>query len=275
MIEIPEAITLARQLTETIIGKKVVDVVAAFSPHKFAWFQGDPSNYASMLREKNVSKASSSGGFVEIWLGDTVLLFTDGVLLRYHKQAEKRPAKHQLLVEFDDGTAISAAVHMYGGLWCFKNGEFDNPYYDFARSKPSPLSEEFDRAYFDQLLLSTETLKLSIKAFLATEQRIPGLGNGVLQDILFNAGVHPKRDIKTLTEKENNKLFHSIKSTLEDMTELRGRDTTKDLFGEPGGYKTKLSQNTVGKSCSVCGHTIVKQAYMGGSIYICEGCQKI
>jgi formamidopyrimidine-DNA glycosylase len=275
MIEIPEAIALSRQLTETIIDKKVAKVIAASSPHKFAWFHGDPSSYASVLREKTVRKAQARGGFVEIWLDDTVLLFTDGVLLKYHKQDEKRPLKHQLLVEFNDGTAISAAVQMYGGLWCFKEDEFDNPYYDSAISKPSPLSEEFDWAYFDQLLFSVETLKLSAKAFLATEQRIPGLGNGVLQDILFNAGIHPKRYIKTLTEKEKDKLFHSIKSTLKDMTELRGRDTTKDLFGEPGGYKTKLSQNTVGKSCSICGHTIVKQSYMGGSIYICEGCQKI
>lgn|GEM_PF-2077218 len=30
------------------------------------------------------------------------------------------------------------------------------------------------------------------KAFLATEQRIPGLGNGVLQDILWTARIHPK-----------------------------------------------------------------------------------
>jgi hypothetical protein len=35
--------------------------------------------------------------------------------------------------------------------------------------------------------LGQEVKKLSLKALLATEQRIPGLGNGVLQDILFKA----------------------------------------------------------------------------------------
>ena len=54
-----------------------------------------------------------------------------------------------------------------------------------------------------------------------------------------------------------------------------GRDTEKDLFGCLGGYMTCLSKNTLDKPCPVCGGTIRKESYMGGSIYYCEGCQKI
>ena len=117
--------------------------------------------------------------------------------------------------------------------------------------------------------------QLSAKAFLATEQRIPGLGNGVLQDILFNAGIHPKRKISTLDETERRTLFDSIKSTLEEMTGQGGRDTEKDLFGEPGGYRVKMGKDGMGKPCPVCGGQVVKEAYMGGSVYYCEGCQKL
>jgi formamidopyrimidine-DNA glycosylase len=197
------------------------------------------------------------------------------VALRFHSGDEKRPDKHQLLIEFEDGTAISASIQMYGGLWCFKEGEFQNPYYDAAKSKPSPLSDEFDRVYFENLITPSDVQQLSVKAFLATEQRIPGLGNGVLQDILYNAKIHPKRKVETITDGERESLFHSIKSTLKEMTEQGGRDTTKDLFGEPGGYRTRLSQNTIDKPCPVCGGRIVKQQYLGGSIYFCGGCQKI
>ncbi len=59
--------------------------------------------------------------------------------------------------------------------------------------KPSPLSEKFDLEYFNSILSGTGTEKLSAKAVLATKQRIPGLGNGTLQDILFNAGIHPQK----------------------------------------------------------------------------------
>ena len=60
-----------------------------------------------------------------------------------------------------------------------------------------------------------------------------------------------------------------------DMIEKGGRDTEKDLFGNNGGYITKLSKNTAGKPCGNCGSIIKKESYMGGSIYYCSKCQKL
>jgi formamidopyrimidine-DNA glycosylase len=275
MIEIPEAVSLSKQMIDTIGGKRIASVVAGLSPHKFAWYHNDPKNYDALLRGETIDAAVARGGMIEISAGKTMLVFSDGVALRLHTRDEQRPKKHQLLIEFDDGTAISASVQMYGGLLCFRAGEYNNQYYDVAGSKPSPLSDEFDEKYFDLLVSSPDVQNLSIKAFLATEQRIPGLGNGVLQDILYYAKIHPKRKVETLTDDEREALFHSIKSTLREMTVLGGRDTTKDIYGKPGGYRTRLSQNTLNKLCQVCGGTIVKQSYMGGSIYFCDRCQKI
>jgi Formamidopyrimidine-DNA glycosylase len=119
---------------------------------------------------------------------------------------------------------------MYGGISCFQDGELDNPYYKVAKDKPSPLSEEFNETYFERLICSSIVHKLSVKALLATEQRIPGLGNGVLQDILWKAKIHPKSKVNTLTEDKKESLFMSVKTLLENMTKLGGRDTEKDLF---------------------------------------------
>jgi len=168
---------------------------------------------------------------------------------------------------------MCATVAMYGGLSCFPQGANDNPYYLASRQKTSPLSEAFTQDYFFSLFVP-DTEKYSLKAFLATEQRIPGIGNGVLQDILFKAQLHPKRKVSTLTTKDKESLFHAAKLTLKEMAALGGRDTEKDLFGNPGGYQTRMSKNTVGQPCQVCGSLVIKQAYMGGSIYFCPGCQK-
>jgi formamidopyrimidine-DNA glycosylase len=202
-------------------------------------------------------------------------VFGDGVGLRFHDKNNKHPQKHQLLIEFEDSTALSASVQMYGGLLCSLEGELDNPYYLIAKEKISPVSSGFDQRYFDLLISGSEVQKLSVKAFLATDQRIPGLGNGVLQDILYNAQVHPKKKIMALSDNERNNLFISIKGTLEEMTAQGGRDTEKDLFGRPGGYKTKVSKNTVGKLCPTCSSIIKKESFLGGSIYYCDGCQRI
>jgi formamidopyrimidine-DNA glycosylase len=66
-------------------------------------------------------------------------------------------------------------------------------------------------------------------------KRIPGLGNDVLQDILWKAKLHPRRKVNSLNEEEKDALFSSIKRTLRMMTEQGGRDTEKDLFGNKGG----------------------------------------
>ena len=69
-------------------------------------------------------------------------------------------------------------------------------------------------------------------------------------------------------------LFQAVRSTLTAMTENGGRDTELDLFGHPGGYQTILCKNSVNQPCPICGTNIKKEAYLGGSIYFCEHCQK-
>jgi formamidopyrimidine-DNA glycosylase len=274
MIELPEATVLAKQVGKTVTGKRIKKVTVAKSPHKFAWYYGDPKEYASLLVGKAIGTATSYGGFVEISASDATLLFGDGVNLRYYEAEEALPNKHQLRIEFEDDSSLVGSVRMYGGLWAFPVGRFDNKYYHIAKEKISPLSKAFNVSYFESLFCE-KTDKLSLKAFLATEQRIPGLGNGVLQDILFNAKMHPKKKVNTLSNKYKEELLDSLKSTLTQMVDEGGRDTETDLHGKPGGYKTVLSRNTVNKPCLACGTIIKKAAYMGGSIYFCPTCQKI
>jgi formamidopyrimidine-DNA glycosylase len=273
MLEFVETRVLSEQLNKSVKGKQIKRVTALQSPHKFAFFNGDPEAYDGIMKGRIINEVQSHGGLLDIVMGNIHLTLGDGVALQYYKKESKRPQKHQLLIEFEDDTALAATIQMYGFLWCFKEGEFDNPYYLTAKNKPSPLTEAFDCRYFTEMISAQGMDKLSAKALLATEQRIPGLGNGTLQDILFNAGIHPKRKVKTLTEEDKQMLFSSIKNTIAEMIEKGGRDTEKDLFGENGGYQTKLSKNTVDKPCPICGSMIMKEAYLGGSIYYCSGCQ--
>lgn len=271
MLELPEAVVQAQQIRQALEGRRIAKAVADYSKHAFAWYTGNPSEYDGMLAGKTIRHAAPVGGNVEILADDMVLAISVG--MKYHAPGEKRPQKHQLLLEFDDASAVSATVHMWGVLLCFKQGEQGGmkDYY-LAKNQPSPLSDEFDRAFFDTLF-DAETPKLSAKAFLATEQRIPGLGNGVLQDILWTAKIHPKRKMVTLSADERDRMYEAVKSVLDEMARRGGRDTERDLFGRPGGYATALSKNTVGTACPACGSIIRKEAYLGGSIYYCPGCQ--
>jgi formamidopyrimidine-DNA glycosylase len=275
MLELPEAFTIAGQLNETVTGKVIAGIVVGQSPHKLAWYYGEPENYSGLLVGKTLGQAVGLGGLVRITAGPARLLFGDGVGLRYHAPAEKRPSKHQMLIEFEDSSALSASVQMYGGLGCFVESEFDNPYYKAAKEKPSPLSDVFNEGHFQQLTSSPDLPKLSVKAFLATEQRVPGVGNGVLQDILWDAQIHPKRKMNSLSAAEQKRLYLSVKTILTEMARLGGRDTERDLLGNLGGYRTVMSRNNAGLQCPACGGFIQKENYLGGSIYFCGNCQKI
>ena len=182
----------------------------------------------------------------------------------------KAPRNYQLLMEFSDGLALVFTVAMYGGIYLHK-GDYDNEYYIKSRQAISPFAPEFQEYFSRRRTESKKTL--SAKAFLATEQRFPGIGNGVLQDILFAARIHPKRKMETLSEKEWEILPGSVVSVLREMTDKGGRDTEKDIFGRPGGYQTKMSKMTYKSGCLRCGGSITKEAYMGGSVYYCPVCQ--
>nr|HML46408.1 endonuclease VIII [Clostridia bacterium] len=150
----------------------------------------------------------------------------------------------------------------------------DNRYYMGGLEKPSPLSDAFDAPYFEGLLSGVKPT-LSAKAFLATEQRIPGLGNGVLQDILLRAGIHPMRALSTLGDADTERLYDSVKGVLRQMTDDGGRDTESDLLGNPGGYRTLLSRKTWGHPCLLCGASLENRQYLGGKIYYCPACQPL
>lgn len=272
LIELPEALVLAKQINQTLTGRRIKHAIANQSPHKFAWYTGDPKEYNDQLAGKTIQSAQTFGNHVEIKAGDILIVISTPI--RYHTKEEKPPKKHQLLLELDDLTSVSCTVQMWGMLACFKEYEKGGlPDYHLAMEKPSPLSDAFDRAYFDSLF-DAGTGDLSAKAFLATEQRIPGLGNGVLQDILWNAKIHPKASMAHLSRKEVSQMYRAVKSVLRNMSDCGGRDTERDLFGRPGGYRTILSKNTVGNPCPTCGTIIKKEAYLGGSIYVCDGCQR-
>ena len=274
MIELPEAIILSQQLISTLKGKIITDVIANYTPHKFAFFQDDPEGYSKLLVGKKVDGAKPNGGQIEIFAEDTRLVLTDGVNLRYIEPEGKLPPKHQLLIGFDDHSCIVASVQMYGMLWAFREGELNHPYYLAAKERYQALDERFDEDYFMNIVKREDIQKKSVKAMLATEQSIPGLGNGVLQDILYQASLHPRRKVSTLSEAEQHALFRSLKTTLAEMVEQGGRDTERDLFGNKGGYITRLCKNTLGHICPRCGRMILKESYLGGTVYYCDGCQK-
>lgn len=275
MLELPEVLTLSKQANDALSGKTITQVFNATKPHKFTFYNGDPLEYGKLLVGKKILSSQGYGMFVDFYLSDGVTMnIGDGVIARYYNPGEKIPANYQLLLTFDDESFLVFTVAMYGFINAYPDSLIDNKYYKLSKESLSPLSDEYTEKEFDKLFAEAKKT-LTAKALLATEQRIPGVGNGVTQDILFNARINPKQKVLSLSDARKETLFCSLKDTLGNMVLEGGRDTQTDLYGNDGGYKTILSAKTWKNPCPRCGGTIVKEAYLGGSVYYCSECQKI
>ncbi len=274
MMEWPESRVLAKQLNQTVQGRRVCKLQLGLSPHKFFFTNKQAPFLPELIQGQTLGQARALGIYVEIDAGENALLVGEGLALRLLEAGEKRPAKCQLLLELEDGRTLCGSVQMYGGAWAYPAGSFASPYYLAAKEKPAPCTPAFDETYFLRLM-EQEKPALSAKAFLATQQRIPGLGNGVLQDILLRAGLNPRQKLGDMDAGVQKKLYTQLTATLEEMERQGGRDTEKNLFGKEGGYRCLLSAKTWKEPCPQCGARLEKQNYLGGSVYICPFCQPL
>lgn len=72
-----------------------------------------------------------------------------------------------------------------------------------------------------------------------------------------------------ISQEERRSLYTELVQVINEMIMKGGRDTEKDLYGNWGDYQTILSSKTYKKGCPVCHGEIIKQSYIGGSIYFC------
>lgn len=54
MLELPEVITLSKQVNNALSGKTITQVFNATKPHKFTFYNGDPSEYGKLLVGKTI-----------------------------------------------------------------------------------------------------------------------------------------------------------------------------------------------------------------------------
>lgn len=54
MLELPEVITLSKQVNNALSGKTITQVFNATKPHKFTFYNGNPSEYGKLLVGKTI-----------------------------------------------------------------------------------------------------------------------------------------------------------------------------------------------------------------------------
>jgi formamidopyrimidine-DNA glycosylase len=275
MIELPEALIIAGQIDQELKGRRIAYGNRGNSPHKFAFSSGTSDEYAAIFKGKAIGASRGHGPAILISIkpDHTLVLGGGGERILYHETERTLPKKFQLLLHLEDGAYLTVTVQGWGNTLLLPQAQAgEHPHVNEGRV--TPLSDSFTWTHFQGLFDQVaQDSKASLKYFLVSKPGVWGIGNGCLQDILFHAGLHPRRRVVETTETERRALYDAIQDTLQQMVDLGGRDSEVDLFKRPGGYQRILDSRTVGQPCPGCGTPIEKTQYLGGAIYFCPACQ--
>jgi formamidopyrimidine-DNA glycosylase len=275
MFELPEFVTLAGQINETLTGKTILKGILGNTPHKFVWYNRSHAEFERLTKGKTVGEARAKGKwlFIPLEPGYVLLLGECGGKVLYHPVGSRLPDKYHMFITFQDDSALTATTQMWGAMELFESGREQERQY-VKGMKPTPIEPEFAFEYFSALIDSlSEGEKRSVKGLLTQDQLIPGLGNAIAQDILFRARLHPRHPIDDLNKSQRRKLYNAILKTVRETVAKGGRYDEYDLYNQPGKYVRLMDKEAVGHPCPECGSKIEKIQYLGGVCYFCPRCQ--
>jgi formamidopyrimidine-DNA glycosylase len=118
MLEIPEYVTLARQMADSLSGKRISCGTLGNSPHKFVWYNRKPSEFAAIVKGKTIGKAHSRGRWLFVPIQPSyVLVFGEcGGKIILHEPGSQLPKKYHLSQHFEDGSFLSATTQIFQNL---------------------------------------------------------------------------------------------------------------------------------------------------------------
>ena len=105
-----------------------------------------------------------------------------------------------------------------------------------------------------------------IKSTLMDQSLVAGLGNVYSDEILFQAGVHPRRKADTLDTDELRALYRVMRRVLRVTTDRRA-----DPGEFPRGYLTARREE--GAACPCCDDRVETCTVSGRKSYVCPYCQ--
>ncbi len=129
------------------------------------------------------------------------------------------------------------------------------------------LSADFTMETFAALLKGQ---RKQVRVFLMDQTRLSAIGNAYADEILFDAGLHPKTFCYQLDQDECHQLFASIVRVMQ-----WGIDTVKQA-DQPIEIKVRghvKVRNRKDEPCPKCGATIRRAGVLGYDTYFCPACQ--
>ena len=182
----------------------------------------------------------------------------------------RKPAKNvSARIRFDDDSELRLVEHgteKRARLWLAEDPD------DVAELRaigPDPARGGMDDAAFRTALRAESR---QIKGFLTDQRAISGIGNGLSDEILYEARLSPLQLTRNVSDEEAARLYRATLDVLERQTSaLRASAAGALPQREPSEHYTV--HDHAGETCGRCGSTIARISYADRETYYCPGCQ--
>jgi formamidopyrimidine-DNA glycosylase len=263
MPELPEIITITRQLNTVLSSKKIISV------HQ--------SENIKHLELSNTPKIMCRRITATKLIGKTILIETEanysilihlGMTGRLLYNSTDKYEKCRFT--FGDNSYLAFSdVRKFGYLKILTREQ--------VRQKVENIGPNALRLNTNELYAATQKSKTDIKTLLLNQKIISGLGNVYATDALFIAKVHPQALAKSLNPNQTENLCKAIKKILNEGIKNRGISMNRyvDAFGKTGNQQNHFRvYKKAGQKCSKCGNIIESIKQKGRTTYFCPRCQK-
>ena len=280
MPELPEVETIVRGLASRVKGKKIKDTELRYEnllrdcQGKVLKAQARDS-FLKVIKDKTITDVTRRGKYILLHLEEITILVHLRMTGKFSSDKEILSDKHtHLIFFFRDGDFLAYNDVRKFGTFQTALCTQDLMETTMSRLGPEPLGEDFTLEYLQEELSNS---KKNIKAFLLTQEKIAGIGNIYADEVLFFAGVAPKRPADSLTGEEIKKIHQGVIEKLQMGIDSGGASIRNYVneAGEKGNFQNLIKvYGRRGEKCQECQTPLLTETVAGRTSTWCPQCQK-
>lgn len=276
MPELPEVEVNRQGLNRLVKGKTIKDI-QVFWPKIIVGYEEEPA-ILEPLRGQTIKEVQRRGKYLLFSFKESYLvshLRMEGKYFYYPKEevpTEKNKHTH-VIFEFNDESQLHYNdVRKFGRMEYLPKEQY-NAFFNERKIGPEPTVQDFHIETFRKNLKS---IKQKIKPALLSQKLVAGLGNIYVDEVLFEAKIHPETIAKNLSDIQINTLYHVIIQIMEKAIQLGGSTirSYRNTVGEAGRYQNELKvYGKAGEPCPRCSQSIEKIKVAQRGTHFCPSCQ--
>lgn len=282
MPELPEVQTVVSDLNKNVLGEKIVGFASVWKRK----VQPSFSVFKNGVNEAKILNTRRIGKHIILDLDNDCSVV---IHLKMTGHLLFKPYSGKVTIEFDEkvngyirhsfkfksGSVLDFSdMRKFGWVRLVKTEDVEN-IKEIKSLGIDAVSKEFTLKVFNEILERRQ--KSIIGVVLLDQSFIAGIGNIYRSEILFLAGVNPKRIVATLKPIEVEKIFKEIKNVLGMAIKMRGTSDVdyRDIAGKKGNFQNVLKvYKREGELCKNCDGMVVREKLGQRSFFYCPKCQK-